>query len=477
MNSMKDSIKILACKARDNIIQNKYLIEKIKLFNQQISLVKNIISKSISLTTYKNFLSSLNSELKQEINKEKNKQKDIIKKLGLIDTKCLSPINIDNFILDNTLHKLKCELEILLEKFVSSKQYEIFREPKRETELDIKDSNNVFQIYNLEMQQKMLSYCRSYTNYRYKNNQKIKHIDECKNFLVKLNDAINFYNSELNNQQEKSNNLCDTKDNKKFDSRNKKILKKTKTINKLFKKKIKDEKILKRNNSFDKKNIIKKEKNKKINILKIDELLDISNIKAEDENVINDELDSDDEVCFEKKIKPKNMITSDLIKGIPTINLSQIEFNKIKEICILENQIDINKNKLNVIHNFISDVKDNYKLLRTIKVQTSAAGNAVNYIREKLEESINKNINKVDGGISLGKKTEKTAVDEGDELVGSDYSDEDEYMDNDKGKINNIKNKDIKENLMNKFEEEKREENLIIHEYFDDIKYNGALSK
>ena len=506
MNSMKDSIKILACKARDNIIQNKYLIEKIKLFNQQISLVKNIISKSISLTTYKNLLSSLNSELKQEINKEKNKQKDIIKKLGLIDTKCLSPINIDNFILDNTLHKLKCELEILLEKFVSSKQYEIFREPKRETELDIKDSNNVFQIYNLEMQQKMLSYCRSYTNYRYKNNQKIKHIDECKNFLVKLNDAINFYNSELNKQQEKSNNLCDIKDNKKFDSRNKKILKKTKTINKLFKKKIKDEKILKRNNSFDKKNIIKKEKNKKINILKIDELLDISNIKAEDENVINDELDSDDEVCFEKKIKPKNMITSDLIKGIPTINLSQIEFNKIKvineadayslqkrnfemkninwqiksmkkQICILENQIDINKNKLNVIHNFISDVKDNYKLLRTIKVQTSAAGNAVNYIREKLEESINKNINKVDGGISLGKKTEKTAVDEGDELVGSDYSDEDEYMDNDKGKINNIKNKDIKENLMNKFEEEKREENLIIHEYFDDIKYNGALSK
>ena len=219
MNSMQDSIKILACKARDNIIQNKYLIEKIKLFNQQISLVKNIISKSISLTTYKNFLSSLNSELKQEINKEKNKQKDIIKKLGLIDTKCLSPINIDNFILDNTLHKLKCELEILLEKFVSSKQYEIFREPKRETELDIKDSNNVFQIYNLEMQQKMLSYCRSYTNYRYKNNQKIKHIDECKNFLVKLNDAINFYNSELNKQQEKSNNLCDIKDNKKFDSK------------------------------------------------------------------------------------------------------------------------------------------------------------------------------------------------------------------------------------------------------------------
>ena len=104
-----------------------------------------------------------------------------------------------------------------------------------------------------------------------------------------LDNAINFYNSELNKQQEKSNNLCDIKDNKKFDSRNKKILKKTKTINKLFKKKIKDEKILKRNNSFDKKNIIKKEKNKKINILKIDELLDISNIKAEDENVINDE--------------------------------------------------------------------------------------------------------------------------------------------------------------------------------------------
>jgi hypothetical protein len=37
---------------------------------------------------------------------------------------------------------------------------------------------------------------------------------------------------------------------------------------------------------------------KKINILKIDELLDIDNIEAEDENIIDNELNSDDDVYF-----------------------------------------------------------------------------------------------------------------------------------------------------------------------------------
>ena len=75
---------------------------------------------------------------------------------------------------------------------------------------------------------------------------------------------------------------------------------------------------------------------KKINILKIDELLDIDNIEAEDENIIYNELNSDDDVYFEKKIKPKKKLEKDYLpnlkKEIPIINLSQIEFNKIKII-------------------------------------------------------------------------------------------------------------------------------------------------
>ena len=82
-----------------------------------------------------------------------------------------------------------------------------------------------------------------------------------------------------------------------------------------------------------------KEKNKerkKINILNVDELLDIGNIEVEDEEIIDNELNSDDEVFFENKIKQKKKIKTDFLsnlkKEVPSINLSQIEFNKLKVI-------------------------------------------------------------------------------------------------------------------------------------------------
>ena len=106
-----------------------------------------------------------------------------------------------------------------------------------------------------------------------------------------------------------------------------------------------------------------------------------------------------------------------------------------KQIKNLEKKIDMNKKKLNVIHNFIEDVKYNYKLLRPIKVHTSAAGNPVHYIREKLlnivEETISQSEKKDNKNI-YKHKTGNTAVEEGEEndeeLEGSDYSDEDEII-------------------------------------------------
>ena len=314
-------------------------------------------------------------------------------------------------------------------------------------------------------------------------------------------------------------------------------------------------------NSEIKKNKEETTERKKINLLKIDELLDIDNIEAEDENIIDNELNSDDDVFFDKKIKPKKKISkeylSNLRNKVPIINLSQIEFNKIKvineadaysfqkrklgqnninwqvknlkkQIKNLEKQISINKNKLKVIHNFIEDVKYNYKLLRPIKVQSSAAGNPVNYIREKLLDVVGETIKKTEKKEGLGteKKTEKTAVEEGaleyeNEIVGSDYSDEDEYIENNVNGINmnkidnnnininkenmdnNInkdinnndkciilnknvkieknevkqKNKDIKKNLLTKFNNEESKEISIENNYFDDLKFNSALSK
>ena len=620
----KDSISILAEKAKENIIHNKYLLQKISIFKQEINIVKNLITnfslnsnqKNISniiSSKYKEHLSLFNSNIREEINKNLNKQKTVYKNSSnelSVENRTLSQLSIDNFILNYTLDELNHITKALNESIEVSKKHEIFRELKRETLIDIKQSKNVFPVCNLELQQKMLSYCRAVTKYRYKNNKKLKKINILKKNVFSLIELIKSYTSKLteecenNNQKIKS--IPTIKNIKKLDIKKAKIqkeksktkrLKRTKTNSKFSTKKYEQKahesnNIIKsdehRQNSFEQKELLnininnifnsdikkpKKEQTerKKINLLKIDELLDINNIEAEDENIIDNELNSDDDVFFEKKVKPKKKICkeylSDLRKEVPIINLSQIEFNKIKiineadaysfqkrkleqnninwqvknlkkQIKNLDKLIAINKNKLKVIHNFIEDVKYNYKLLRPIKIQSTAAGNPVAYIREKLLDVVGETITKAEKkeGLETGKKTEKTAVEEGvldyeDEIVGSDYSDEDQYIDNVKdinninneNKNNNInndnndmnkennnnnninnddknldnkdtiikssenktimnnkvknKNKDIKKNLLTKFNNEGNKENSLEHNYLDDFKYYGSSSK
>ena len=555
----KDSIAILADQARENIIKNKYLLENMNIFKQEINTIKNLIKNFwekanqnkinyIIATKYKEQLFSLNARLKEEINKDLFKQKNLYKnslnELS-IENRALSQLSIDNFILHNTLAKLNSATKSLNDGIDISKKHEIFREPKRETIIDTKQSKNVFPVYNLEMQQKMLSYCRAYSKYRYKNSKKLIKINLYKKNIFSLIDLIKIYTSKLTEESDENKLKCQIINNikdikiiesnkiiiKKSKSKTKK-LKRTKTNSKFSKKlhkKIEEESNFEksnehRQNSFNKNNKslnmninhlfnteikVKKEEHtqrKKINLLKIDELLDINNIEAEDENIIDNELNSDDDVFFENKVKPKKRISkeyiSDLRKEVPIINLSQIEFNKIKvineadaysfqkrkieqnninwqiknmkkQIKNIEKQISINKNKLKVIHNFIEDVKYNYKLLRPIKVQSSAAGNPVTYIREKLLDVVGETISKAEKkeGLGTGKNTDKTAVEEGaldyeDEIVGSDYSDEDEYIDNykDKNEYNNIKQ--IKDENLWKSNDVKKEknDNIIIND-------------
>ena len=616
----KDSIAILADKARENIIQNKYLSEKINIFKQEITTIKNLMNnfwknsnkKNINdkiLSKYIEHLEQLNSYLKDDFKKNLNKlqilQKNSKNEFSY-ENSTLSQLSIDNFILKNTLIKLYSMTQSLNNSIEISKKYEIFRESKRENFIDIKQSKNVFPVCNLELQQKMLSYCRAYSKYRYKNAKKLIKINKEKQNILSLIEFIKECSMKFGEESLENKSICKTINNNKLvknleinkiSTKNGKIkikeLKRTKTKAKLSKK-ISASKFLEstdlkskeqRQNSFDNKKLLnirindifnsnikmKKKENtekKKINLLNIDELLDVNNIEVEDENIIDNELNSDDDVFFEKKIKPKKTINKEYIsilrKDVPTINLSQIEFNKIKvindadaysfqkrkieqnnifwqiknlkkQIKNTEKQISINKNKLNVIHNFIEDVKYNYKLLRPIKVQSSAAGNPVTYIREKLLDIVGESISKVEKkeALGTGKKTEKTAVEEGgldydDEIVGSDYSDEDGYINNNKDKgdynefsenkfgncesnnqenkennnnNNNIyinhkdnginlrkrrkdknseiknKNKDIKSNLLSKFNYEEEKVNSNLHDYFEDFKCSGALSK
>ena len=605
----KELITKLADEAKIHLNQNKYLLEIIGIFKQQIKTVKNFItnyslnsnqlSNNCNLALkYKEQLSVLNSKLREEINKNNKKQENILNNIRQdlsLANQTLTQFSVDNFILNNTIDKFNWRIKTLNGNIESSKKYDIFREPKRETEMEIKQSRNTIVLVNLENQQKMLSFCRSYENYKTKNIKKEKQIKIYKQKKSIFKNLIKFYGDKLygddnkilddinkkneQNSKEKvditkriktnpvnkkmfpmitKNNLED-KDiatinekeedesnlNEKNESKNKindndndeTLLNKTSLI-------IDNDTSLFKNiyNEKDKENVVNKGKRKKINILKIDELLDIDNISVENEEIIDDELNSDDEVFFEKKIKPKKKISTDFLnnikKEVPSINLSQIEFNKLKvineadayslqrrnfeqgningkiknirlQIKSLSKKVSMNKKKLDAIHNFIEDVKYNYKLLRPIKVQTSAAANPVHYIREKLldavEESINESEIKEKKLFSDNKfKTEKTALEEGmendEEIVGSDYSDEDEYIEHygnkDSGsdykenienkenennnnshtkKMNkNNKKRDIKTNLITKFESDEKENNKINHKK-DIICHNNEI--
>ena len=607
----KELITKLADEAKIHLSQNKFLLEIIEIFKQQIKTVKNFItnyslnSNQISNNSnlalkYKEQLSVLNSKLREEINKNNKKQENILNNINQdlsLANQTLTQFSVDNFILNNTIDKFNSTIKTLNGNIESSKKYDIFREPKRETEMEIKQSRNTIVLVNLENQQKMLSFCRSYENYKTKNIKKEKQIKIYKQKISILKNFIRFYGNKLygdenkiledinkKNQNNKENekkvditkriktnpvnkkmfpmitkNALEDKDipiineneedesklNEKNESKNKSndnendetLLNKTSLImdndTSLFKN-IYNEK------DKDKKNQVNNGERKRINILKIDELLDIDNIKVENEEIIDEELNSDDEVLFEKKIKPKKKISLDFLdkikKEVPSINLSQIEFNKLKvineadayslqrrnfeqgningkiknirlQIKSLSKKVSMNKKKLDAIHNFIEDVKYNYKLLRPIKVQTSAAANPVHYIREKLldavEESINESEIKEKKLFSDNKfKTEKTALEEGmendEDIIGSDYSDEDEYIEHygnkDSGSDNkeNIENKenennsnsqnkkinknnkkrDIKTNLITKFECDEKENNKINNKKDQDIIYH-----
>ena len=222
------------------------------------------------------------------------------------------------------------------------------------------------------------------------------------------------------------------------------------------------------NNYNKKQNDDKPRKKKKINLLSIDELFDVNNYESKKEAIIDEELHSDQE-NFVIKIKPLKQISinykNEIKNQVPKINLQQIEYNKVKimneadlysfqkrnfertnfenkikeikqKINTYKKKLKINKKKYLAIKNFIEEIKNNYKVLRPLKIKSTAnnlclsMNNISNYNYDVLKEE-KKNDNKC--------------------LVGSDYSDEDKYENENDNKFNTTvqNNKNYKPGLCN----------------------------
>ena len=198
------------------------------------------------------------------------------------------------------------------------------------------------------------------------------------------------------------------------------------------------------------KKIKKAQKNNKIiqTFLNLEELLesnDNENDKDDEGILIESVIHSDDDTTLEERVKPKSSLSKTynerILKQIPNINLSLIEFNKLKvyqEIDLyslqrrnykgqnIEDNIKtmkkkykklkikerLNYKKEKAMKKFIDDLRNKYILYKKIRTKSSALNSKVKYISNN--EIIDLN------------KLEKE--DESDMDVGSDYLNEDDEI-------------------------------------------------
>ena len=121
-------------------------------------------------------------------------------------------------------------------------------------------------------------------------------------------------------------------------------------------------------------------------------------------------------MIFEKKIKNKNRIntnySTDIKKQVPHLYLSQIEFNKKKvmneadlysfqrrefnrqnideniktmkkKIKIMKKRVNVNEQKLNALINFDKKAKEQYKVLKPIKVLSSMKDYNISFMKKE----------------------------------------------------------------------------------------------
>ena len=418
----KLEIKELAEVATDEINKNKFLSQTLDIYQQQINIIKKILeiksklnnnnktdlsinTTNISITnqnnnikpnikeTIKNEFLSYYNQLKnsvinlKEINK-KFSQKFETNYNKFFDESSMTKINLyknrtDIFILDYELKKKNDIIRKLNENLLNSRRHSIFREMKRDSEVNRNSGTNYLNTDNLYLQRDLQIECKHYNKCINRCKKKVKTIKKIKETEKFLEEVIQYLEKETNpvnkkkNKNKNSNKIFGNKNNqKKNDTLNKRPFPTQRqnnkendnnfnsiTLDELGKKYNFEEDyslnlnynnditFMPNNNDFNslffssenlklpqRQKQESKEKKKKVkqklNFLTVDELFDLDNVEGEKEFIIQEELHSDEEIIFEKKIKNKNRINTEYLtqikKQVPGLYLNQIEFNKKK---------------------------------------------------------------------------------------------------------------------------------------------------
>ena len=488
---------------------------EIKTTANSTEIKSNIDGPNINESIKKEF-----TEYNEEMKKFKTNLNESIKKLLVkyetnnniaFDESSLQNINLqkyrnDNFILFYDLRPKNDIIKKLNENILNSRRYSVFRETKRESYVTPVNSETYINNDNLYLQRDLqieCKHCNKCINKLKKKMKTLKKIKEKEEYLQKV---IDYFEKENNISLEKkessifkkkkennANNFLSFSSNKKKVVNNKRKNNMNNnnynsiTIDELGKKYqfeedfndlgggYNDDQTYMANkgginnllfsndnetkNKIEKKKEKEKEVKKKFNFLTVDELFDLENDEGEKEVIIQDELHSDDEVVFEKKIKNKvrisTMYLSEIKKTVPNLYLNQIEFNKKKimneadlysyqrreyfkqnvdenirlmkkRIKKLKKRLSINKQKLQALIEFDKKAKEKYKVLKPLKVQSSLKDYNISFMRREFYNFKNKKNDIIAEVDEKNYENEEKKNDDSEEEEGDvdDYSDE-----------------------------------------------------
>ena len=398
----KEQIFSLAEDANSKIIKNRIILSQINNYNKYIEFIKSFMKKcseknklqdksktNISnISIIKNELNNLKSKiktnnemLKSEIDKLGQKYESNHDKYFTVN----SPNKIaqeDSFILSYSLIQKLNTIKKLKQSIHTSRDYNIFQEPKRETLIDIKLGEENIERNNDNLQRIAFYEIKQFNKYFNRTQRKINKINLYKSKIQALNKIINYFRqnnsgNKINNKTFSNNKIFNAYKNENnlnnlYDKNSSSTIIKNKKpqIKKIYQKEsdlctnldtnlninlyrtlnntdlnpsTNDTEIFysmansQIYNSNDNDNILDDsslKKKKTIKIPTVEELFDVANNEGENEAIIDDELHSDDEIVFQPKVKQNKKIVKNYLpkikEQIPKISLSLIEYNKMK---------------------------------------------------------------------------------------------------------------------------------------------------
>ena len=571
----KLEIKELAEKGIEKINENKFLLETISVYASQLDFIKNILDKKSKLNfnnsvetsnIIKNDFLSYYKQLNQLVENLRESNKKLLKKnemnnniifddwsLNKVD---LNKNRIDVFILDYEIKQQNDIIKKLNENVVNSKRHSIFRENKRESETDRNTATNYMNTDNLYAQRDLQVECRNYNRCINRIKKKEKNIGKMKEIKKSLSQYINYSRNEnisSNRDSKIYNKKNDVKSSNFFSfqvTKKKSTNKKKSNNNTDFNATVyddlgknyqfggdslmineeeeinKEQTYISNNNNYNslffsneniKLSTKEKEKKKKVkqkfNFLTFDELFDLENEEGEKELIIQEELHSDDEVVFEKKIKNKNRINTEYLpqikKQVPGLFLSQIEFNKKKvmneadlysfqrreffrqnidqniktmkkKIKIMRRRKELNEQKLKVLMDFDKKAEEQYESLKKVKVLSSVKDKDISFMKKEFYNYRNKKYNndvilEEEEKAYTNKKKYEEEEEGGEEEDGDDIDDYSDEMRKRYGKTKRNNNNNNYMRTEDEFGDNKKKANENKFAEYDDD--NKAKSK